>query len=169
MLLSSVLGIDLFGPTQIFSSITGIVALNFPFTYWLVNGHEKLQINIKYASSHNWLAFKYTHVSIDFTCLYTLLGTEYYFSIFCGSLFGFTYLSTFKRSIVLCPTDLSFRYGAINFTVDAVLNFGCEMFWFWCNVNRSRFHCVIWEERKNKQTEIIIEREKERMWIMQNE
>lgn len=53
-----------------------------------------------------------------------------------------TYLSSLKRPIVLRPTDLRFRYRTVNLTVDAVLNFGCEMFWFWCNVNRSGFDCV---------------------------
>lgn len=68
----------------------------------------------------------------------------------------FTYLSTFKWSIILCPSDLSFRYGAVNLTVDAVLNFGCEMFWFRCNVNRSRFHYVTGEKEREQNNIYIV-------------
>lgn len=70
-----------------------------------------------------------------------------------------THLSSLKRSIILCPTNFSLRYGAVNLTVDAVLDFGCEMFWFWCNVNRCRFHYVM-----HKRTNQRMEKEKKREW-----
>lgn len=58
-----------------------------------------------------------------------------------------THLPTLERSIILCPTDFCFRYGSVNLTVYAVLDFRSEMFWLWCDVNRCRFH-LRWKEKK---------------------
>lgn len=75
----------------------------------------------------------------------------------------FTHLASFKRSIILCPTDFCLRYWTVNLTVDAVLNFGGEMFRFWCNVNRSRFHCVKRETEREKMIRKSLKRDKKRV------